>query len=185
MRRQLLAMIIAIVVGLVAIVAPLAYYHYYPQSSTGGGSPAGLPDGLEMYLSISPDRLMVGGSITIDISIENPATHNVTIAAAQDWSISGASLGACNTLNYPMGIAIYSGRYTASNIIMAGGPLLLYPLVSCPMVSLYVKSYVFAPYGSPTIQWSDSNGTFYVGSYEIHYASQLSGSWVLPPGGSA
>ncbi|MDG7043221.1 MAG: hypothetical protein JRM98_03795 [Nitrososphaerota archaeon] len=187
MRRQLLALIIAIIVGLVAIVAPLAYYHYYyhPQSTAGAGSSVGLPDGLQMYLNISPDRFVVGGSITIDISIVNPATHNVTIAAAQDWPISGASLGACNTFNYPMGIAIYSGHYMASNITMAGEPLLLYALVPCPMVILYVKSYVFAPYGSPTTQWSDSNGTFYVGSYEIHYASQLSGFWAVPPSGAS
>ena len=182
MRRQLLAMIIAIVVGLVAIVTPLAYYHYYRQPTLPPGGlmwqSVALPDGLKMYLNITPSRTAQLDYIMINISIINPTAHAVTINAAQDWPINGVALGPCGTGGLPMGIAVYGGYYTGSNITAAGTPLAVFEPGVYDCISVYVRSFVFSPYGSSSTQRSDINGSFHVGSYSLSYHWVLSGFWV-------
>ncbi|MDG7037375.1 MAG: hypothetical protein JRM72_08345 [Nitrososphaerota archaeon] len=193
MRRQLLALIIALIVATVAILAPLAYYSYLspqpapPERAAGGPTwqvvPA--PDGLEMELSISTNETLPGGSIGINISIVNPTDHNVTVAAAYSWAVGGTSLGPCPS-DFPMGISILSGYYTSSNISTAGAPLDLYEpgIISCP-ISLAIRAFLFLPYGrvdSVALQGSMINGTMFMASYRVSSYLEFSGYWITPTG---
>ena len=137
-----------------------------------------LPDGLKMYLNITPSRTAQLEYMTINISIINPTAHTVTIDAAQDWPINGTALGPCGTGGLPMGIAVYDGYYTGSNITAAGTPLAVFEPGVYACISVYVRSFVFSPYGASSTQRSGTNGSFHVGSYSLSYHFVLSGFWV-------
>jgi hypothetical protein len=90
--------------------------------------------GLELVASISPTITAPGGSVLINVLVNNtrPAENNLT--AANDWAISRMTLGGCGTINYPFGMAIFSGNYETNNISYAQSPLLFYypGAYSCP-----------------------------------------------------
>ena len=96
-----------------------------------------------------------------------------------NWPVVGLIMGPCGTLNYPMGVALYAGYLTESDISSAT-PLRLYDpkaLYHCPMILSSISSYLFQPnsdnadvYGS-----CDPNPCFT--GFEISAALSLKGYW--------
>jgi len=85
-------------------------------------------------------------SILVLISEYNirPETNNIT--AENDWRLQGLSLGQCQ--NGPIGIGIFPGAYSLSNISLAGKVLSLFPPIFCPAFTfppVLSPFYVFAP----------------------------------------
>lgn len=134
-------------------------------------------NGMEIMLSINSSDMVQGGSITVNVSLIN-TLHTINLVSAEHyWAIGGVSLGACNNMDYPMGIAVFNGYYTSANISDAGNPLTVFRPSICPMFILYIKAYQFYPYGSAASVKGPSliNGTYYANSYIISREFTLSG----------
>jgi hypothetical protein len=195
MQLKTEALVITLIVAAVSLSGAGALYHYhnsnYPASGPtsfygagNGGSTWGIAtqaDGLELFMNITP--VITNANVTeleyllVNISIFNPMPYNVTVAAAQDWPVNGLALGPCGTGNYPMGIAVYRGYYTASNISSAGTPLELYEpgVYACPMILLLIRNYTFPAYGAVGQNWTYNNGTINTGTYSLSYFMNITG----------
>jgi hypothetical protein len=134
-------------------------------------------NGMELMLSINSSDIMQGGSIVVNISLIN-TLHTINLVSAEHyWSIGGVWLGACNNMDFPMGIAIFNGYYTSANISDAGNPLTIFRPSICPMFIIYIRAYQFYPYGSAASVKGPSliNGTYYANSYMISRGLTISG----------
>ncbi|MGC8557426.1 MAG: hypothetical protein ACP5NC_00320 [Nitrososphaeria archaeon] len=134
-------------------------------------------NGMELMLSINSSSMMQGGSITVNVSLINTLHIINHVSAEHYWSIDDVSLGACDNINYPMGIAVFNGYYTSANISDVRNPLTIFRPTVCPMFIVYIREYQFYPYGSAASIKGPSmiNGTYYVNSYMISREFTLSG----------
>jgi hypothetical protein len=104
-------------------------------------------NGLMLSLSLNATTFQPSQEISVLIDEHNtlPTENNVT--ASYSWPLNGLSLGlTCENSNYPVGVAIFQGYYTSSNI-SSTAPLQLYnPSITyhCP-VMLPIGYYSFAP----------------------------------------
>jgi len=102
--------------------------------------------GLELTLSLDSKTYQSGQQVGIDIDEKNTLSKTNTINSSTKWPVSGLRVGPCGTLNYPFGIAVFQGNYTAANISSAT-PLQIYEpgTYMCPMILSDTSSYVFQP----------------------------------------
>ena len=102
--------------------------------------------GLELTLSLDSKTYQSGQQVGIDIDEKNTLSKTNTINSSTKWPVSGLRVGPCGTLNYPFGIAVFQGNYTAANISSAT-PLQIYEpgIYHCPMILTDISSYVFQP----------------------------------------
>ena len=103
-------------------------------------------NGLILSLSLNSTTFQPGQEIAVVIDEQNTLAKENNVSASDSWPLQGLSLGPCGTLNYPFGVAIFQGYYTASNVSSAK-PLQLYNpagIYSCPVI-LVVGYYSFAP----------------------------------------
>ena len=102
--------------------------------------------GLNLSVIMNTTSLQSGESIDIIISETNTLNTTNTVNAANEWQFSPLSLSPCGTLNYPMGLAIFQGYYTPSNVSTAETLELYKPgMYSCPMILAGITSYTFQP----------------------------------------
>jgi len=104
-------------------------------------------DGLALSLSVNLTDLQPGQGVTITVDEQNTLAEVNNVPAADDWPLEGLSLGPCGRVNYPVGIAVFKGYYTSSNITGAT-PLKLYnpdAVYHCPMILASITAYEFQP----------------------------------------
>ncbi len=104
-------------------------------------------DGLALTLSVNATTLRPGEGLAMTVVEENTLDKVNRVPAAQEWAVEGLTLGPCGTLNYPVGLALFKGYYTAATV---GGstPLKLYDptvLYHCPMILAGITAYEFQP----------------------------------------
>lgn len=98
-------------------------------------------NGLMLSLSLNATTFQPGQEISVVIDEQNTLATENNVTASYSWPLEGLSLGnPCKT--YPMGMAIFQGYYTSSNVSSAT-PLRIYSpsnVTSCgfpPAVSYY------------------------------------------------
>jgi hypothetical protein len=103
--------------------------------------------GLSLSLSLDSTIYHVGTGVSIVINEKNmlPKTNRVT--ASEKWPAGGLSTGPCGTYNFPFGMAIFQGNYTAADILSATPLELFNPVLKhgCPLILSEISSYVFQP----------------------------------------
>ena len=104
-----------------------------------------------LSLSLSLDSAIYQSGQTVNIAVDEINTLKKTnnVSAAGNWAFPGLSLGPCGTLNYPFGIAIFQGYYTAGNLASATPLKLDNPdaVYACPMILAEISTYAFQPSG--------------------------------------
>jgi len=119
--------------------------------------------GLELTLSLDSKTYQSGQQVGIDIDERNTLSKTNTIPSSAKWQISGLGVDPCGPVNYPFGIAIFQGNYTATNISSAT-PLQIYEpgTYMCPMILTDISSYVFQPISdnAAVFQMSESTAVF-------------------------
>ena len=105
--------------------------------------------GLNLSLSLDSATYQPGQTITIVVNEINTLKKTNSVSAADNWAFSGLTAGPCGTLNYPFGIAIFQGYYTAGDVssvtpLKLDNPDAKYP---CPMILAEISTYAFQPSG--------------------------------------
>jgi hypothetical protein len=104
-------------------------------------------NGVQLYLELNSATFKPGEMVMVTAGEWNTLTTSNEVAADKSWPVGRLAMGPCGTLNYPMGIAFYSGYCTESDISSAK-PLRLYDpkaVYHCPAVLSSISSYVFQP----------------------------------------
>lgn len=116
------------------------------QTLLGNSAYAESSAGLRLYVSLNSSVLGIGQSVNISIQEYNPLARSVNISSSNRWPASGLSLGPCGTLNFPMGLEVYAGYLTRSNVFLEI-PLPLYSPGArfCPMILSYIQYFIFQP----------------------------------------
>lgn len=83
--------------------------------------------------------------ITVHIMESNARNSTNLVNASNAWPLKGLALGPCGSSSHPMGVEIFKGYYTDSNISSARTALSIYPPgeYMCPMIlriSLHMNS---------------------------------------------
>ena len=145
-------------------------------ASLGSVSVANQVDHLELSLSLNATSIRPGQSVNVSLGEWNQLAQLNNVTAESDWALRGLSLGPCGTINYPMGIALFSGHYTASNISSATPLQLDAPGVySCPMI-MSVHDYSFHPLSS-TADVYGSCTPGYCFTMKVASTNSVSGYW--------
>ena len=103
--------------------------------------------GLSLSLSLDSTKYYTGNRVSIGVNEKNTLSKTNKVPTSETWPVGGLSVGPCGTYDYPFGVAIFQGNYTAANILSAT-PLELYdPILrhSCPLILSEISSYVFQP----------------------------------------
>ena len=116
--------------------------------------------GLSLSLSLDSKTYQSGQQVGIDIDEKNTLSKTNTITSSTKWPISGLGVGPCGPLNYPFGIAVFQGNYTAANISSAS-PLQIYApgIYMCPDILADISSYVFQPLSNTAAVFQMSEST--------------------------
>ena len=72
--------------------------------------------GLILSLSLDSATYQPGQTVNIAVDEINSLKKTNSVSATRNWSFPGLSVGPCGTLNYPFGIAIFQGYYTAGDL---------------------------------------------------------------------
>jgi hypothetical protein len=119
--------------------------------------------GLDLSLYLDSKTYQSGQQVGIYIDEKNTLSKTNTIASSTKWPVSGLRVGPCGTLNYPFGIEVFQGNYTAATISSAT-PLQIYDpgIYTCPMIQGDTSSYVFQPLSdiASVFQMSESTAGF-------------------------
>ena len=147
-------------------------------------------DNLQLRLSVNATTVAPGQAFTIAVSEFNTLTTTNNVSAANTWALDGLELGPCGhsygPTQGPLGIEVFSGRYTAANVSQAQA-LGIYPSpVACPQFIRQITGFSFQP-TSDNAYWLPSfggNGTAVAGSVTVgsEYPSYSSAGQPLSPG---
>ena len=144
-------------------------------------------NGLELSLSLDSKTYQSGQQVGIYIDEKNTLSKTNTITASAKWPISGLGVGPCGVLNYPFGIVIFKGSYTAA-YISSGVPLQIYEpnIYHCPMILTDISSYVFQPLSdnAAVFQMSESTASFTAGM-NAEFEPAPTGYWASNEVGAA
>jgi hypothetical protein len=147
--------------------------------SNGNSASSKSVSGLNLSLSLDSKTYLSGQQVGIDIDENNTLKTTNTITASDKWPISGLGVGPCGPLNYPFGIAIFQGNYTAANFSSAT-PLQIYKpgTYMCPMILGNISSYVFQPLNNSAavFQMSESTAVFTM-AMNIEFEPAPTGYW--------
>ncbi len=139
--------------------------------------------GVRLDLLVNSTHLKPGDGIAITIRESNMRFVPNELQARSNWMIRGLSLGACGTVNTPVGFAIFRGNYTEDNISRAS-PLQLYKpgTYFCPMILSGISSYIFAP-GSDFVDIVGSCSPNPCLRMNVQDQGRFAGSWseLIPP----
>jgi predicted secreted protein len=131
--------------------------------------------GLMVRLELNSPRITSGATVGISVSDYNPSPSVLNLSEESAWALDGLSTGACPSLLYPFGIAIFQGRYTDANVSLAL-PLRIFPVVPCPMLVRYITGYQFQP--------TSDNATVLPGTGKVPMATGVSVSGTYYTGGN-
>jgi hypothetical protein len=134
--------------------------------NTGNSASSKSVSGLELSLSLDSKTYQSGQQVGIDIDEKNTLSKTNTITSSAKWTISGLGVDPCGPLNYPFGIAVFQGNYTAANISSASPLQIFEPgIYHCPMILTDISSYVFQPLSdsAAVFQMSESTAVFTAG----------------------
>ena len=125
-------------------------------------------NGLELFLSLDSKTYQSGQQVGIDIDEKNTLSKTNTIISSAKWPVIGLGVGPCGVLNYPFGIVIFQGNYTAANI-SSGTPLQIYEpgIYHCPMTLAGISSYVFQPLSDNAALFQMSESTPVINNMEM------------------
>jgi len=117
-------------------------------------------NGLILSLSLNSTTFKPGQEISVVIDEQNTLATENNVSASNSWPLKGLSLGPCGTVNYPIGVAIFQGYFTSSNVSSAT-PLQLYKpgIYHCPAILGDINAYVFQPSSDIASVLSDSDPT--------------------------
>lgn len=104
-------------------------------------------NGLSLTLSIGSTSYKPGEQVSVNIDEKNTLAQDNNVPVAALWPIQGLTDSPIGTLNFPFGIAVLEGYYTADTIASAT-PLVLYDpnvVYFGPMVLAGITSYDFRP----------------------------------------
>jgi len=150
---------------------------YLPSSLLPTSSVTNPANHLELRLALNTTSIRSGQAVNISMSEFNPLSQPNNVTALRAWPIEGLSLGPCGTTNYPMGMEVFSGYYTASNVSSARSlPLDPPGIYNCPMILSSVGSYSFHPLSSE----ADVYGSCTAGpclTLNVTSATLVSGYW--------
>ncbi len=104
-------------------------------------------NGLKLSLSLNSTTFQLGEEVSIVIDEQNTLPVENKVLASQSWPLEGLSLGPCGTINYPFGIAIFQGNYSAADISTAKRLMLYDPGATyhCPAMIAGITAYDFQP----------------------------------------
>jgi len=138
----------------VIVVIGVAAYLYLPgqssppQSSSQAASvsqtsaSANSTSGLVLELRLNVSLLAPGQTIAANVSELNSKAQPNNVTAASQWAVQGLSIGPCGS-NTPLGIGIFSGRFTKGNISSAQQLQIYNPAVyACP-ARFSISSFLF------------------------------------------
>jgi len=138
--------------------------------------------GLNLSLSLDSANYQPGQTITIVVNETNTLKKTNSVSAADNWAFSGLTLGPCGTLNYPFGIAIFQGYYTAGDVLSVtplklDNPDAKYP---CPMILAEISTYAFQQSGNTTaiFQMDNTNPAL---TENMNAEAQPTGYWTGSP----
>ena len=122
--------------------------------------------GLSLSLSLDSKTYQSGQQVGIYIDEKNTLSKTNTITTSAKWPVSGLGVGPCGPLNYPFGVAVFQGNYSAADISTAT-PLQIYEpgIYHCPDILADISSYVFQPLSdtAAVFQMSESTAGFTAG----------------------
>jgi Putative Ig domain len=155
--------------------------------NNGNSASAKSVNGLELFLSLDSKTYQSGQQVGIYIDETNTLSKTNTITSSANWPVSGLGVGPCGVLNYPFGIAIFQGSYTAANI-SSGTPLQIYEpaIYHCPMTLADISSYVFQPlsHNAAVFQMSESTAVFNDMEMNTEFEPAPTGHWASNEAGS-
>ena len=126
---------------------------------------AGSFQGLLVRLELNGSRMTSGAALEVTVSDYNPSSVALNISKESGWAVKGLATGRCPSLDLPVGIAVFQGRYTSANVSQAT-PLRIFPMVICPDVIRYITGYLFQP--------MSDNATILPGSGETPMMAEVS-----------
>jgi len=157
-----------------------AVFSNYPLSAETSDSTIGL----QLRVILNSSKLMTGEGIRVSITEMNILNSTNNVTASNSWPLNGLALGPCGTVNYPIGIGIFQGYFTGSNISSAGKPLSIYNPgeYMCPMILTNTGSYEFQPMSdSAQVSGSCTSGSCF--QLDITSRIDAGGYWNLGLGG--
>jgi hypothetical protein len=143
-------------------------------------------NGLFLSLLVYAKTFQPGQGISVLIDEQNTLATANNVTASDNWSLKGLGVGPCGPVNYPMGVAIFQGNYTASNVSSAK-PLQLYNpkgIYLCPVLVL-VSSYSFAPSSDTASVFGscgNSNPNPCLTDFKVSSEITVTGYWTWPNG---
>ena len=146
-------------------------------------------DSLQLRLSLNATIVAPGQSFAITVSEFNTLTTTNNVTAANSWALDGLELGPCGhsygPTQGPLGVEVFAGHYTATNISQAQ-PLAIFPFpVGCPQFVRLITGFYFQPL-SDAAYWLPSfggNGTSVAGSVtvgSVYAAGAATGAPLIP-----
>jgi len=89
-----------------------------------------------------------GNTATIAVVEFNGATTVTNVSRASSWPIGTLALGSCGTSGFPLGIAVFQGRYTNANASSATPLKIFRPTAPCPAAVASPAWFAFQPQSS-------------------------------------
>jgi hypothetical protein len=141
--------------------------------------------GLSLSLSLDSADYQTGQTVNVAVNEINTLKKTNDVSAAGNWAFPGLSVGPCGTLNYPFGIAIFQGYYTAGDLLSVtplklDNPNAVYP---CPMILSDISTYAFQPSGD-TADVFQLGGTEPVLTETMNVQIHPTGYWTGSPNGA-
>ncbi len=176
-REVAIGALIALVVLAFGVVAAVSLVSADQTVKTQGLGPSSktVTSSLSLNLTASVNSTVVvqGEGLKATVSEVNTLLTQNNVTAGKDWPMQGLTDGPCGTMNYPFGLAVLQGFYTAQNAsdghplgIFAPGPYM------CPMILTYQGPYLFEPVSDRAFvgpsQW---------GPISMNSSLDLTGTW--------
>ncbi len=99
--------------------------------------------GLLLTLQLNATVVTQGSTLGISFGDYNQLSSQLNLSSAVDWPAEGLAASPCGSI-YPMGVAVYQGTYTGTNISDAK-PLDVFPFLFCPSEPAPPDWYLFHP----------------------------------------
>jgi hypothetical protein len=127
--------LIALVACVAIVLSPIAFYSFSVRDMNA----------LVLATSLSQRTIPRGNTLTVTITVRNALPLRNDPPAFYHWAIANMSSGPCDS-GYPTGIAVYSGRYSAQNVLSGSSVMIFdyFGYFSCPSFS-YDTSFRFGP----------------------------------------
>lgn len=133
--------------------------------------------GLKLQLSINSTTYYIGEYISVNITESNTLATSNNVSASSHWPVAGLSIGQCGTVGSPVGVAVFQGYYTTSNVSSVEHLQIFEPgTYFCPGSSQNIVSYRFQPSSDSALvcsEYPSSCQNLPNASYEI----SASGYW--------